>query len=308
MQKLGIFPARPNGANNRRGKKQSQQDGDTDEDEQGVKTLEKEESRKRQESEKPKKTPIYKRRGFIPIVSVLAVLVIAGVLIFWLIERKYVSTDDAYIDGHVTQVSARVSSQVVALHIVDNELVQKGQLVHQDYLVSHLIPAAPAFQEQLQMLSSKLSSLGVDAMDANHRALAMVYGEVQRQAQMLSYLDVFVVLMAGSLIAAAMTAFLKRIDLSKGAAPLIYVPGSSAFSLERFCWAPVAPSAQIAGAGAAAIPARSLEFFKCARRGTKPVRDAGRPGAVTAGLTGAQSHKRMTCSSRSSRHFTSSAL
>lgn len=78
---------------------------------------------------KPEKPPLYKRRGFIPAVIIIAVVLIAAILVCWLILRQYVYTDDAYIDGHVTQVSARISSQVVALHIVDNQLVHKGDLL-----------------------------------------------------------------------------------------------------------------------------------------------------------------------------------
>lgn len=78
---------------------------------------------------KPEKPPLYKRRGFIPAVIIIAVVLIAAILVCWLILRQYVYTDDAYIDGHVTQVSARISSQVVALHIADNQLVHKGDLL-----------------------------------------------------------------------------------------------------------------------------------------------------------------------------------
>jgi hypothetical protein len=41
---------------------------------------------------------------------------------------------------------------------------------------------------------------------------------VQTQAAMISYLDIFFVLMIGSLVAAGMTLFLKKMDLSKAAA------------------------------------------------------------------------------------------
>ncbi|HEV2320090.1 MAG TPA: HlyD family secretion protein [Verrucomicrobiae bacterium] len=78
---------------------------------------------------KPEKPPLYKRRGFIPVIIIIVLVLVAVVTVGWVILRQYVYTDDAYIDGHVTQVSARVSSQVQALHIVDNQLVHKGQLL-----------------------------------------------------------------------------------------------------------------------------------------------------------------------------------
>jgi membrane fusion protein (multidrug efflux system) len=84
---------------------------------------------KPEKEEKPKKPPLYKRRGFIPIVIIIVVIVIVGIVLFWLYARKYASTDDAYIDGYVSQISARVSAPVTAMHIVDNELVHKGDLL-----------------------------------------------------------------------------------------------------------------------------------------------------------------------------------
>ena len=77
----------------------------------------------------PQKPPLYKRAGLVVAASiVLAVLLIAGI-ICWLLLRQYVSTDDAYIDGHVMQISPQVSALVAALHIDDNQLVQKGDLL-----------------------------------------------------------------------------------------------------------------------------------------------------------------------------------
>jgi hypothetical protein len=63
-----------------------------------------------------------------------------------------------------------------------------------------------------------MTTHGIDAIDANHRALATISREMQRQAAMISYLDIFFVLMIGSFIAAALTLFLKRMDLSKASA------------------------------------------------------------------------------------------
>lgn len=82
-----------------------------------------------QQPKKPEKPPLYKKRGFIPAVVIITVVLVAAFVVIWLILREYVYTDDAYIDGHVTQVSARVSSQVVALHMVDNQFVHKGDLL-----------------------------------------------------------------------------------------------------------------------------------------------------------------------------------
>lgn len=83
---------------------------------------------------------------------------------------------------------------------VGTTLLTRRSQVRQDYLVSHLAFTGSALPHHLGMLASKLTCFEIDTVDANHRALAMFYKELQRQAQMLSYLDVFVVLMTGSLL------------------------------------------------------------------------------------------------------------
>lgn len=129
---------------------------------------------KKPEKEKPKKPPLYKRRWFIPAVIILAVVVLVGGTIFWLIERKYVSTDDAYIDGHVTQVSARVAAPVIALHIYDNELVHRGDLlieldpttfrVSLDQAKAQVVSAeAKLIQAQAQIGTAKASVIQANA-------------------------------------------------------------------------------------------------------------------------------------------------
>jgi membrane fusion protein (multidrug efflux system) len=79
--------------------------------------------------EKNKKPPIYKKPAFIITAIIIAVVLVVGGIILWLILRQFVSTNDAYIDGHVTQVSPQISALTLALHIDDNQLVHKGDLL-----------------------------------------------------------------------------------------------------------------------------------------------------------------------------------
>jgi membrane fusion protein (multidrug efflux system) len=59
---------------------------------------------------------------------VVAALILAGVL-YWLNARHYASTDDAFIDGHISQVSAQVSGRVLSLAAQDNQPVATGALL-----------------------------------------------------------------------------------------------------------------------------------------------------------------------------------
>jgi len=68
-----------------------------------------------------------------PLLILTAILIIAGViaLIAWSFTRGYQTTDDAFIDGHVIQVSPRISAQVQAVLFNDNQEVKKGTLLIQ---------------------------------------------------------------------------------------------------------------------------------------------------------------------------------
>src|SRR5439155_7842386 len=47
----------------------------------------------------------------------------------WYNAITYVSTDDAYVDGTISPVSAKVAGHVVELMVQDNQMVRKGDLL-----------------------------------------------------------------------------------------------------------------------------------------------------------------------------------
>jgi membrane fusion protein, multidrug efflux system len=75
------------------------------------------------------------RRKRMLLMGVLAALVLAAIGIFgvpWIqLTLNTVSTDDAYVNGHVTFVAARVSGQVTRVLVDDNNRVRKGDLLVQ---------------------------------------------------------------------------------------------------------------------------------------------------------------------------------
>src|SRR5262252_2893506 len=65
---------------------------------------------------------------FIMIGIVLLLGAVVGVR-YWLHSRQYESTDDAFIEGHTTQVSPKVSGYVQKIYITDNQRVNAGDLL-----------------------------------------------------------------------------------------------------------------------------------------------------------------------------------
>jgi len=77
----------------------------------------------------PARRPFYKRRSVLIIVAVVLVLgTIFGVR-YWLYSRSHESTDDAFIDGHIIQVSPKASGYVAKIYVSDNQQVKEGDLI-----------------------------------------------------------------------------------------------------------------------------------------------------------------------------------
>ena len=66
-----------------------------------------------------------KRKAIGLFLLVLAATVIAG-FVYWRYRQTHVSTDDAYIDGRIHLISARVQGTVSEVRVRDNQPVRTG--------------------------------------------------------------------------------------------------------------------------------------------------------------------------------------
>lgn len=82
----------------------------------------------REEEEAAARTAQRKNRlkRIVPIVLVIAVV---GALLWWLHSRQYEDTDDAQIDGHISQIGPRIGGYIKAVNVEDNQEVQPGQVL-----------------------------------------------------------------------------------------------------------------------------------------------------------------------------------
>src|SRR3954464_85373 len=73
-------------------------------------------------------------------LALVAVVIVAGLLIYLWRTAGRVSTDDAQVDGHITQVAARVGGTVTKVNVKENQYVQAGvvlvELDPRDYQVA----------------------------------------------------------------------------------------------------------------------------------------------------------------------------
>jgi membrane fusion protein (multidrug efflux system) len=101
----------------------------------------------------------------IAILIVLIVVLIVGVP--WIHQALItVSTDDAYVNGHVTFVAARVPGQVLRVLVDDNNRVHKGDLLVQldpePYQVAVNIAAAAVAAAQADVVAAQSDARGIE--------------------------------------------------------------------------------------------------------------------------------------------------
>jgi membrane fusion protein (multidrug efflux system) len=117
--------------------------------------------------------PSAKRKPLLILTAVVVIAAIAG-SVAWFLSRGYEDTDDAFIDGHVIQVSPRISAEVVAVHFLDNQEVSKGEILVEldprDYQVAVEKARAQLIQAQAQVRQAQAQEAQADAQTAQAQA------------------------------------------------------------------------------------------------------------------------------------------
>lgn len=141
-----------------------------------------------QDAPEPKpKMPRSKKIIYAAIgLLVLAALIVAGVL-YWLDARQYASTDDAYVQAYITQVSPQVGGRVVKLAVEDFQTVKEGQVLVQldlrDYQVKLDQARAQRAQSAAQLAQTVAGlaqqAAAVDQAQANLRVAQADLGQAQ---------------------------------------------------------------------------------------------------------------------------------
>lgn len=122
-------------------------------------------------------------------LSILAALIVAG-LLYWLNARHYASTDDAYVQAYITQVSPQVGGRVVKLAVDDFQTVKDGQVLLQldprdfqvrlDQARAQRTQSAAQFDQAVAGLAQQTAA--VDQAQANVRSAQADLGQAQSDA------------------------------------------------------------------------------------------------------------------------------
>ena len=83
---------------------------------------------KKDDKDKPDdgKPPIWKRPVPVLIGIVVIIAIIIAATIFFIDSRRHETTDDAFIDGTASQISAQAAGRATKLYVDDNQLVHRG--------------------------------------------------------------------------------------------------------------------------------------------------------------------------------------
>jgi DHA2 family multidrug resistance protein len=99
-------------------------------------------------------------------------------------------------------------------------LVARHQQAHTNVLISHITPYSLRARSAMAGLQSAMTAQGSDPVTASREGLSTLFGMVERQAAILSFLDVFQLLTIMFLVAAPLVLLMKKPPKSAGGMPL----------------------------------------------------------------------------------------
>ena len=74
-------------------------------------------------------TPIYKRARVLVIAAIVLLIGLTFGVRYFVYASAHETTDDAFIEGHVIQISPKVTGHIAKVYVTDNQHVKKGDLL-----------------------------------------------------------------------------------------------------------------------------------------------------------------------------------
>jgi DHA2 family multidrug resistance protein len=108
--------------------------------------------------------------------------------------------------------AARNTGGSIGVSLASNVLAHRAQF-HQSSLAANAIPSGIPYQQTMQQLVHYFASQGSSIAQARQQAIAWIGQQVQAQASLLAYIDVFWTLMLVSAAAVPLALLLRRVKL-----------------------------------------------------------------------------------------------
>jgi membrane fusion protein (multidrug efflux system) len=138
------------------------------------------------------------RSGARWLIAGIVLALLVGGAFLWRYLATYESTDDAQVDGHLNEISSRVSGYVMSVNVSDNQYVEKGQLLVQIDPRDHQVAVERAKADladaeaaaQAMNLDVPVETIGtttqVSASEADVAAAQAAIGAAQQQSDAAS--------------------------------------------------------------------------------------------------------------------------
>ena len=114
--------------------------------------------------------------------------------------------------------AARNTGGSIGVSLCSNVLAHREQF-HQSRLIEHAIPSSVGYQQTLQQATNYFVAQGEQLLQAQQQAVAWIGQQVQLQASLLAFVDVFWILMLISAAAVPLALILRKVKLG-GPAPV----------------------------------------------------------------------------------------
>jgi len=108
--------------------------------------------------------------------------------------------------------AARNTGGSIGVSLASNVLAHRAQF-HQSSLASHAIPSGIPYQQTMQQLMHYFAAQGSSIGQAQQQAIAWIGQQIQAQASLLAYIDVFWTLMLVSAAAVPLALLLRKVKL-----------------------------------------------------------------------------------------------
>src|SRR4051794_31094328 len=79
-----------------------------------------------EQKDEKRKTPLYKRARVMIIAAVVLLIGVTFGVRHFVYANAHETTDDAFIEGHIIQISPKVTGHIAKVYVTDNQHVKKG--------------------------------------------------------------------------------------------------------------------------------------------------------------------------------------
>ena len=140
---------------------------------------------------KPVRRSLTQRLGRIGVMAVVPLLLIAGAVVYYLDNKPFITTDNAYVHQDKTSVSAQVTGNIIDVAVHENQIVKPGDLLFRidpepfKIAIAQADATIAAGQVRVIGMESELNATGADIRGAA-AGIGFYEAEYRRQSELMA--------------------------------------------------------------------------------------------------------------------------